>query len=68
MAGAGAAERIPSQELFTLGGRKYAVCLTNTKQQTDLVLLRGDSAGRYAILKRLRSAEVDAANAIMAVP
>lgn len=61
-------ERIPSQELFTQGGRQYAACLMPAQDGgTDLVLLRGDSASRYTLVKRVRDPDVDATNAIMAV-
>ena len=65
----GAPQRVSSQEVFTQRGQKYAVCLTETKpqHQTYLLLLHGDSAGRYTVVHQVRSAEVDATNAIMAV-
>ena len=64
-----APQRVSRQEVFTQRGQKYAVCLTEVKpkHRTDLLLLRGDSAGRYTVVYRVRSAEMDATNAIMAV-
>ena len=62
-----APHRVSSQEVFTQRGQKYALCLAETKHHTDLLLLRADSAGRYTVIHRVRSAEVDATNAIMAV-
>ncbi len=60
-------QREPSQGIFTQRGQKYAVCLAAAKYHMDLLLLRGDSAGRYTVIKRARGAEIDASNAIMAV-
>ena len=64
---AGRAPHRVDQKAFTQRGQKYAVCLAETKHHTDLLLLRGDSAGQYSVVHRVRSAEVDATNAIMAV-
>lgn len=61
----GAQVRIPSHAAFSQRGQKYLAALVSAGSHTDLLLLRANSAGRYALVHRVRCGEVDAATAVM---